>query len=295
LGTSQAVSASYVAAIGRGLLRQLAIISPPSFFISVTQNTATSDYHALQIQFRRRLSRGLQAIASYTWSHSIDIASNDSSFSSTPRSPQLDRGSSDFDVRHAFSAAVTYDIPRPAGSIARALLGNWSVDTILTARSATPVDLIAAIDLTTGGVQTTVRPDLVSGVPLYVSDPNVAGTRKFNRAAFQTPPVGRQGTLGRNVLRGFPLFQADLALRRRINLTERVNLQLRVEFFNVFNHPNFGDQGNFQGNVLTHPLFGQSTSMLGQSLGTGGANGGFNPLYQVGGPRSTQLALKLNF
>jgi hypothetical protein len=205
----------------------------------------------------------------------------------------LDRGSSDFDVRHAFNAAVTYDIPRPTASIARALLENWSVDTIVTARSATPVDLIAAIDLT-GSVQTTVRPDLVSGVQLYLNDPTVAGEKRFNRGAFQAPPAGRQGTLGRNVLRGFPLFQMDLALRRRVNLTERVNVQLRVEFFNVFNHPNFGDQGNNQGNFLGSPLFGQSTSVLGRSLGTGGVNGGFNPLYQVGGPRSIQLALKLN-
>ena len=98
-------------------------------------------------------------------------------------------------------------------------------------------------------------------------------------------------------MRGFPVFQIDMALRRQFSLTERVKLQFRAEAFNVFNHPNFGDQGaNANGtNNLTNPLFGRSTQMLSRSLGSGGANGGFNPLYQVGGPRSIQLALKLMF
>jgi hypothetical protein len=70
-----------------------------------------------------------------------------------------------------------------------------------------------------------------------------------------------------------------------------VGLRFRAEFFNLFNHPNFGPPNN----SLTSPLFGHSTSTLAGSLGSGGANGGFNPLYQIGGPRSIQLALKLVF
>jgi Carboxypeptidase regulatory-like domain/TonB dependent receptor-like, beta-barrel len=297
LGSKQTFSASYVGTIGRRLLRQIAILPTPSIFVGFTNNTATSDYHALQLQFQRRLSRGLQALASYTWSHSIDIASNDSASGSTPVEPRLDRGNSDFDVRHSFNAAVTYDIPAPAfGAVAGTILRNWSVDTIITARSAPPVDLIAGnfFDFT-GGVQTQVRPDLIIGIPLYVHDPNVAGGRRFNRTAFADPPAGRQGTLGRNALRGFPVWQVDLSLRRQFNLTERVKLQLRAEAFNLFNHPNFGDPGNSEGNFLPSPFFGQSTSMLGRSLGSGGATGGFNPLYQIGGPRSMQLALKFSF
>jgi hypothetical protein len=91
--------------------------------------------------------------------------------------------------------------------------------------------------------------------------------------------------------------QLDFALRRQFNLTERLNFQLRAEIFNVFNHPNFGDPGAGANgsNVLTSPQFGQSINMLGRSLGSGGVDGGYNPLYQVGGPRSIQLALKLHF
>jgi hypothetical protein len=291
LGHDQTLSVTYIGAIGRRLLHQTLKRRPPSLNIYVTDNSATSDYHALQLQFRRRLSRGFQALASYTWAHSIDIASNDSSFANTPLDPNLDRGSSDFDVRHAFNTAVTYDIPTPnAGTFGNSIIRNWSVDTILTARSATPVNAVAR-SASINGVWTSFRPDLVSGAPLYVDDSNVAGGRRFNPAAFAVPPPGRQGTLGRNVLRGFPVYQVDLALRRQFNLTERVKLQLRAEAFNVFNHPNFGDPSGF----LPSPLFGQSTMMLGKSLGSGGAAGGFNPLYQLGGPRSIQLAVRLNY
>ena len=76
-------------------------------------------------------------------------------------------------------------------------------------------------------------------------------------------------------------------------------MQLRAEFFNIFNHPNFGDPGagqqGFGTNLISNPDFGRSTSMLGRSLGGGGASGGYNPLYQIGGPRSIQLALKVLF
>ena len=82
------------------------------------------------------------------------------------------------------------------------------------------------------------RPDLVPNVPLYVTDPLAPGGWRINRAAF-TIPVGRQGTLGRNALRNFPMWQLDLSLRRQFKLTERVNLQFLLEVFNVFNHPNF--------------------------------------------------------
>jgi hypothetical protein len=165
------------------------------------------------------------------------------------------------------------------------------VDAIYRARSATPVNVVTGAALFGITFPRTGRPDLVPEVPLYVDDPTVAGDRRINRAAFATPPVGRQGTLGRNALRGFPLSQLDFTLRRQFNLTERVYLQFRAEFFNLFNHPNFGDPVN-QLNLAT---FGQSLQMLGRNLGSGGTGGGFNPIYQVGGPRSIQFALKLGF
>jgi hypothetical protein len=185
-------------------------------------------------------------------------------------------------------------------------LGNWFVDGIVSARSAAPVDLFSA-GAFIGGVQTILRPDLIPGIPLYLDDPLAPGGRRFNntidpsrpgcKGPFCPPSPGRQGTLGRNVMRGFPMSQLDLAVRRHFSLGERMTLQLRAEAFNIFNHPNFGDPGanNDLANLLTSPNFGQSTQMLKSSLGTGGTTGGFSPLYQVGGPRSIQLALKLQF
>ena len=93
------------------------------------------------------------------------------------------------------------------------------------------------------------------------------------------------------VPRGFGAWQADVAFQRQFQLTEKMGLRFRAEFFNIFNHPNFGNPNN----DLTSPLFGQSTQTLASSLGSGGANGGLNPLYQIGGPRSIQLAFKLQF
>jgi hypothetical protein len=88
------------------------------------------------------------------------------------------------------------------------------------------------------------------------------------------------------------VWQADFALHRQFRFTQRVGLQFRAEFFNVFNHPNFG---NPSVTSIGQPLFGVSTETLADSMGSGGASGGFNPLYQIGGPRSIQLALKLSF
>ncbi len=117
------------------------------------------------------------------------------------------------------------------------------------------------------------------------------GGKIFNMAAFTAPAAGQQGDFGRNVLRGFGAWQADVALQRQFRITESMGLRFRAEFFNIFNHPNFGNPEN----TLGDPLFGFSTQTLASSLGSGGANGGFNPLYQIGGPRSIQLALKLQF
>ena len=128
-------------------------------------------------------------------------------------------------------------------------------------------------------------------MPLWTSDLNVAGGERINKAAFATPTGAVQGNLGRNTLRGFGATQVDLTLRRQFKLRERLSLRMRADLFNIFNHPNFGPPTNY----LTSPLFGQSTQMLGASLGSGGLSGGLNPLYQIGGPRSAQLSLNLIF
>lgn len=295
LGKNQTISATYVAALGRRLIRQNWLRNPNPNFTTVLAigNGSSSDYHAMQLQFQRRLSRGFQALASYTWSHSIDDNSLDNSLLApvTVIAPGNQRGPSDFDVRHAFSAATTYDIPAATGNkFLQPLIRNWGVDVIARARSATPLNITTGRDILGVGVSSTSRPDLLQEVPVWIDDPSTGGGRRINPNAFSIP-VGRQGNLGRNALRGFPVWQVDLSARRRFSLTEQLKLEFRTDFFNVFNHPNFGDPIV----NLRNSLFGRSTQMFGRSLGSGGSQGGFNPLYQIGGPRSIQFSLKLKF
>jgi hypothetical protein len=125
------------------------------------------------------------------------------------------------------------------------------------------------------------------------------GGKGFNPNAFTNPPSDpntgnplRQGTLGRNVLRGYGAAQWDFAVHRDFPIRESLKLQFRAEMFNVLNHPNFGPPSGLFG----QERFGLSTKTLGQSLSNNSLGaGGFNPLYQIGGPRSVQLALKLTF
>jgi len=147
--------------------------------------------------------------------------------------------------------------------------------------TALPVNVVAVNSLAT-------RPDLIAGVPLYVDDPTSAGGRRINQTAFSSSLSDQQGTLGRNALRGFPVSQTDIALQREFRLMEPLNLQFRLEAFNVFNHPNFAQPVP----NIKNPQFGRSTKMLNQSLGF---DAGLNPLYQIGGPRSIQLSMKLHF
>jgi carboxypeptidase family protein len=298
LGRSQILSLTYVGAIGRDLLRvtQIANLTPNFPNISLTTGTATSDYHAVQAKFQRRLAQGFEALASYSFSHSIDSASTDAFATrlNTPGSvanPNVDRGDSDFDIRDSFTAGLTYAIPRPgANKLANAVIGGWSVDTFVLARSAPPVDIVGALVQSTG-ISLYPRPNVVAGAPLVLYGSGYPGGKAFNKVAFATAPAGQQGDLGRNVLRGFGAAQADLGLQRVFRVTETIGLRLRGEFFNILNHPNFANPTN----MLTNGLFGHSTQTLANGLGSGGANGGFNPLYQIGGPRSIQLALKLQF
>src|SRR5215211_6432535 len=134
IGNNQSLSATYVGAVGRQLLRvtNLFNVNPNFEFIALTDNSATSDYNALQIKFQRRLSRGLQALGSYSWSHSIDIASTDAIATNinTPgqiANANLDRGNSNFDIRDAFTAGVTYELPTKGSQKAlKAILSGWS-------------------------------------------------------------------------------------------------------------------------------------------------------------------------
>jgi hypothetical protein len=263
----------------------------------------------LQLQFRRQISHGLQALASYGWSHSIDTASastfNAQNLFVTGLDQNISRGPSDFDIRHSFSGAITYQLPTPSvAAVLKTLASGWSLDSMVQGRSAVPIDVTNTALLQVGPTSiAAVRPDLVPGEPVYLSGTACgspcAGGKVLNPKAFATPPTDpvshltlREGNLGRNALRGFGAFQWDMALSRTFALKEDLHLQCRAEFFNLLNRPNFANPiAN-----LASPFFGRSIQTLNQGL-SGGTLGssGFSPLYQFGGPRSGQLALRLSF
>jgi hypothetical protein len=297
---SDVLTLTYVGAGGRKLMRRDVYVAPgPSFTgeFDLFSNHATSNYDALQAQYRHRLSHGLQTLLSYTWSHSIDDVSSDVNFQNVPLGQtSSERGPSDYDIRHTFSGAVSYNIPGPSNGVLKHIFGSWSTDSIIYTRSAPPANVVTGQNPFAGSVlsgeESVQRPNVVPGVAFYLYPSGAPGGRVINPAAFSTPvPATAQGDLGRNALRGFGATQWDITVRRQFRFTERLGLQVRADFFNILNHPNFGSPINF----LTSPQFGQSTQMLANYLGSGGQSGGLDPLYQIGGPRSIQLALKLQF
>jgi hypothetical protein len=284
ISKDQALKLSYVGAAARRLGQSseinLKAINPNFTTVFLSRSTATSDYHAFQAQFQRRLSRGIQALVSYSWSHALD----DDSGGNTFRVAQ--RGNADFDVRHVFAAAATCAVPGPhENAILRAIFDQWFIDTSFHAQSALPVDIVAQqVFNPADGSLVNVRPNVIPGVPFYVEDPAAPGGRKINSAAFQIPGI-QSGNLGRNQVRGLGAWQQDFALRREVPLHESIRLELRLEGFNIYNHPSFGAIQT----KLTAPNFGQATNMLNRQLG------GISQLYQIGGPRSLQVAMKVIF
>ncbi len=298
-GQNQTFTLSYVGSAGRKLLVQKqydpTLYGNPNFVpvgfggsgLYLTTNGTTSDYNSLQAQLQRRLAHGLQMLVSYTWAHAFDDASNNFQIFTLERAP------SDNDIRHNFQAAVTYNVPGTySNRFASALLTEWAFDTRIAATSALPVDVYGYTYATNNmGVTLNYHPDLIPGAPLYIYDASLPGGRKINYDAFVVAmdasgnPV--EGNFPRNGARGFGAVQADLALQRTFPIVDKLHLQFRAEAFNLLNHGIFGAINN---QISYGPdLFGIAAQTQNGSLG------GLSPLYQVGGPRSLQIALKLQF
>ncbi len=289
LKSDQALTITYVGQAGRDLLRNIGYFQPnPDFssFFYFTRNDAYSNYQALQVQYRKSLSRGVQAIANYTFSHSLDNSSSDVVSDANSISGAGDYASSDFDVRHSFSGALHYEVPSWGKSrMPEILAAGWSLDFVGVVRSGFPFNArIFVLSPVLGFAY--IRPNLVPGESQWISNRLFPGGQSLNPAAFATPPDGQQGTEGRNDISGFGLTQFDFSLAKQFSLTERVHLKFRADAFNLLNHPNFT---NPQGLVFFGPTQQQSRMMLNQGLG------GLNPLFQQGGPRSLQLSLRLTF
>jgi len=270
LGRSQSLVVAYAAAKARELLkletrRSYSEIrddgSADYDIIEVISNKPSHNYQSLQIQFRRRLSASAQAQLSYTYSHAID----NGAFRRPPRGMNYvfedTRRDSDLDLRHTVSFSGSFAFPSPGVSVLRQLFGGWATDWFLTARSGLPFEAAGMVTMparrvTVQRLYALVRPNLVRGESLWLDAAALPGGRRLNPAAFTLPTEYANGTLARNGLRGFELFQADMAIRRRFALQERARLDVFLQAFNVTNRVNFVDPAREGTALLASPLFG---------------------------------------
>ncbi|MEW5980907.1 MAG: TonB-dependent receptor [Acidobacteriota bacterium] len=311
LSANDTVSVSYVGSKGADMLRYDSMTNPNLngiyWQVTTTRNADRSRYDALQTSYRRRMSRGLQAMLSYTLARSKDTSSSDLSTNGGLQAQKLSDidvdynwGYSTFDVRHNLSGAVSYEIPSPDAGIGRAVLGGWAIDGLLTLRSGLPVDPFLVSVVVYNGVQQRLRPDLVPGEPIWIDDQTVPMGRRLNAKAFVAAPNGQPGNLERNSIRNFPLRQVDLAVRRRFHLPGTLTLDLRVESFNVFNIPNLAlhPYSLYVGELT--PTYAFGVAAISQAMYAGGSfynnqGGGMSTQYAMGGSRSTQVTVKIGF
>ncbi len=265
-------------------------------FMDEFATISASTYHAFQATLRSRNWHGVSGFAGYTFSKSLDDASDGIDFNfATVALPQdsnnlkAEHGPSNFDTRHRFTAAFSYQLPRFDGP--KRLVEGWELNTIVTAQSGRPVPVVNSNDTSGTGFPTPSnfhqRPNLVPGQAVINSNwetgPDTVGY--LNGNAFANPPVGTFGTLGRNAIYGPHFWNVDFAVAKSTSLTDNLRLQLRAEMFNIFNHPNFAlpnffvsPGGSQQGLITQTPDQAQT-----------------NPGLGGGGPRVIQLGLKLVF
>jgi hypothetical protein len=236
--------------------------------ITQVEGTGNSSYNALWITANQRLTRGLQFNASYTWSKSIDYNSLSSQGVVVQSSYDLrnDRGLSDFDARHRFVVTALYELPFRGDR----LVEGWQFAAIVQSQSGSPVNIVTS-NSTITGVFNTLRPDVTGPI-------NIIGgvDRWFDTSVFT--PVARFGNLGRNVVIGPTFNNVDFSIVKTVWLGEIARVQFRTEFFDLFNHANFGQPGN----VVGTPSFGRITNTR-------------FPTGESGSSRQVQFALKLVF
>ncbi len=298
LGEKQTLTMGYVASLGRKLTTyeryNLSKLNPLFTDVYLYANGPGSNYNSLQVKYQRQMAHGLQALASYTWSHSIDWASTEdlANIATFP----LQRGNSNFDVRQNFTAALVYNLPTQyENRFERAILGYWNADAWFVARTGFPYEPVGPAitdplsgDVTSGELN-------YNGKYPYVHKPGIPDGRQIDPTIFSvTTSEYGVGNAPRNFLRGFGENQANIAIQRSFPVYERSQLQFRAEAFNIVNHPNFGTANTTcgvtaAGATCNNVLMGQATNTLSTGLG------GTSSLYQQGGPRSLQFMVKLQF
>lgn len=251
----------------------LAVTSPilpgtPLGNITQVESSGFSGYHGAWIAMTKRLSGGLHADASYTWSRSMDTNSLNSSGFAVQDSNDIPAqyGLSDFHARHRFVLNATYTLPFTGHGLTR----GWRVSAVVQSQSGNPINIVTT-NSSLNGTTNTVRPDLAGPIRIVG-----AVSQWFDPSAFVA--VDRFGTLGRNVVIGPAFHNTDLAVVKEMRPAWRLVLQLRLDVFNLFNHPNLGPPGH----VVGSPTFGQISRTR-------------MPTGEAGSSRQIQFASRLSF
>ena len=281
-------------------------------------------YNALQAQLVRRSNKGLTLSTQYTFAKSFGNSSGDKEVTTTgdPFNFDYDRGYNIWDVRHTFNLSGLYDLPfghnkrYNLSGIANAVLGNWQLGTVVTARSGLPIDMrivrpdivfvdatgnifssagsgrTAVINTPGGGSSRNVRrPDLLPGVPIFL--PN----GYLNPGAFAVPKPGTFGNLERGFIHGPHFTQADITVDKSFPLREALSVEFRAEFYNILNHPNFNNPPSTLNPTYNGIQPGQPFTS--SSAGGGGVFGKFNSTVGqtvgTGTNRQIQFAMRVNF
>jgi Carboxypeptidase regulatory-like domain/TonB-dependent Receptor Plug Domain len=271
-------------------------------FVQVATFATNSDstYNALQIQARFSNWHRFSGFSAYVFSKSLDGASDGIDFNgSTAAFPQnsddlkAEKGPSTFDARHRFTSALNYSVPT-WGALPEKLAAGWQWNTIITVMSGQPIGIITS----DGGINFHQRPNVVPGVNQIL--PGNPANGYINPLAFSQPDDSSSnsfGDLGRDAVYGPGFWNIDFSLTKNTKLTERLNLQLRAEFFNIFNHPQFALPGGViipaAGSGLT--LQEALTQCPGCSSSATPDVAQGNPGLGGGGPRVIQFAARLQF
>jgi hypothetical protein len=295
IGDRSTLSLAYVGSVGSRLLRLEGTADQATGLLQQTYFTSygASDYQGLQAQFRGNVTRDVQTLISYSWSHSIDNGSQASAvYLAQPGYPaSFDRASSDFDIRHNLNVSLSYRVPSQVSGRWQGWFKNWTVSSTLAARTGFPFN-VTTVDRSIGlGFANTGRPNLVPGEPIWNQNHSVPGGEELNPNAFQGPATGVNGTLGRNILKGPGLFQLDASLRRQFRLFSASSLEMNINAFNLLNRASFSNPVGY----LESPFFGRPVSMQNLMMGSGNPTNGLTPIFQSGGPRTVEVGLKISF
>ncbi|HZQ22326.1 MAG TPA: carboxypeptidase regulatory-like domain-containing protein [Terriglobales bacterium] len=288
-----------------------------AFYMLNEESTAKSNYNSLQTSFRVNQWRGVTSIVNYVWSHSLDDASDGEDFEPNAAQPNdstrpfLEYGNSNFDLRQRFTWIFGYEVPKMGGSLAR-LKNGWGFNSTLTLQSGQPFHFNYNFqDDFSGSGNAFDRPDVVGPIVYHGGNPfNFIDLSSFAIPCDVTTASGAAsdciigtrhfGNMRRGSLIGPNFKQWDFAVYKDTAITERLNMQLRAEIFNILNHPNFASP--YLPAFIADPGINGFQQAGNKEVGVGGyplqATGDVgvgNPFLGGGGPRGIQLAAKFTF